>query len=101
MQVHGDLHERGKASVYKLLDASRRGHLDEFLAEVVSELVGHHVGKDVEHHVDEACGEKALACLVSLTFLELLLNHAATSLIKCQSFDLFADVDLLLAEVAC
>lgn len=87
--------------MHKLLETGGRGHLDELLAEIVAKLVGHHVGEDVEHHVDKRGGEETLTCLVCLAILELLLNHAATSLIKCQNFDLFADVDFLSAEVAC
>ena len=47
--------------MHKLFNARRRGHLDELLAEVVAELVGHHIWQDVQHHVDEARSEEALA----------------------------------------
>ena len=60
-------------------------HLDDFLTEVITELVAHHVPKDWEHVVNETLEEGCcveLACVSLRGCRDLGLQHPAPSLVE-------------------
>ena len=70
-------------------------HFNQLLTEIVAKLVSHDVRKDVEHHLKQASGKSILKALDLKVILELLLNHSASSLIKCKHINLLDNVELL------
>ena len=107
MHVNGDLdHHRGDRwdQLLKRVDG---GHLDEPLHKVVAKLVRHHVGHDLEGQEDMDDGTRQAEALASDNFrsgrepfLNLLLDHPGSGLVKGELLNLPANHQLLLTELA-
>lgn len=63
------------------LELAGLAHLNNLLAKVIAELVSHGVSEGALQSVDQG-GHKVLRQILGL--LQLLLDHAATSLVVCQ-----------------
>lgn len=97
VQVHRDLHERGHDSFDELLECGHGAYFDQFLAEVVAELVHHDLGKHFEHDMDQTLSEDL--SILNLILFKFALNHAATCLVVGHQLDLLHDVELLTGEL--
>ena len=100
VEVQGDLDDVSDDSVDDQVDGLGVSDLDDFLAQVVAELVVHDSGDDWQHALNEALQESALAILVGTVHgcLDHLLKHSASSLIEAIEVEVVEDLLLLLAE---
>ena len=57
VDVQGDFHSSGEHSIDDLGHIFVGRDLDDLLAEVVSELVAHHLGQDLNHALDQGRNE--------------------------------------------
>ena len=100
VEVQGDLDDVWEDSIDDQVDGLWVSHLDDFLAQVVAELVVHDSRDDWQHALDQALQESALAVWVGAVHgrLDHLLKHSASSLIKAIEVEVVEDLLLLLAE---
>ena len=100
VEVQGDLDDVSDDSVDDQVDGLGVSDLDDFLAQVVAELVVHYSRDDWQHALNQALQESALAVLVGTIHgcLDHLLEHSAASLIEAIEVEVVEDLLLLLAE---
>ena len=104
VHVDCDIDHMGSHSRYELLEGVDGSRLNEPLNKVVTKLIGHYVGHDLESEKveDNATGQWAalMDFLGSLKELgEPLLDHPAASLIEGKLINLLADVELFAIEL--
>lgn len=57
--------------------------------------------QDIQHRLQKAAHEEVWSCELMLILFELLLDHAAASLIECKYFYLLNDVKFFLGQIVC
>jgi hypothetical protein len=83
-------------SVHYLLQLFLRTDLDNLLAEVVTELVYHHISEEATHRVYQTRNEFRRALR---KILKLLLYHSATGLVEGKLFNLANNVEFLRRQI--
>jgi hypothetical protein len=100
MEVQGDLDDVANDSIDDEVNGLGVSDLDDFLAQVVPELVVHDSRDDWQHALNQALQESALTILVGAVHgcLDHLLKHSAASLIEAIEVEIVEHLLLLLAE---